>query len=167
MSRIELSRYFDIVERMQASNSLEELTDNCRLIADELEFDQFLFGAFLPSIEEVVVLDGFPHLWREHYDKNNCIEIDPTVRHCWSSTQPIAWEDLAFSRGRKGDRELMFMSESRDFGLTSGISVPIHGAGAEGGRTEHFAFCRPVCSRRTQTCPAKSRKDPQAAKRAH
>lgn len=133
MSQIELSRYFDFVERLQSSNTLEELTGNCRWIADELEFSRFLYGAFLPAIEEVVVLDGFPHPWREHYDKHNCIEIDPTVKHCWSSTQPISWADLSFSKGRRGDRELLFMSQAHDFGLISGTSVPIHGAGAEGG----------------------------------
>lgn len=133
MSQIDLQKCGAFVEQLQAANTRSELTNVCHDIVDAFGFSYFLYGAYLPHSEEIVVLDGFPQDWRIYYEENNCIEIDPTVKHCWSSNVPIAWENLVFSKGRRGVEEREFMRKASTYGLHSGISIPIHGAGAEGG----------------------------------
>ncbi len=81
-----------------------------------------------------MVVNGFPADWREHYVDSDYINVDPTVRHCSQNTTPVHWDRIPISRkGRRVLAERLVMDEAAATGLRYGISVPVHGAGAEWG----------------------------------
>lgn len=80
------------------------------------------------------MLNGFPEDWREHYVQSQYINTDPTVRYCSQNTIPVWWDQIPASRkGRRVIAERQVMDEAAEYGLRRGISVPVHGAGAEWG----------------------------------
>lgn len=78
--------------------------------------------------EELVQSTTFPDDWRRHYGAENFHSVDPMYRISRSSVSPVLWSDVrkieTLSRGAK---RVMF--ESHDFGLSDGLSIPIHAAG--------------------------------------
>lgn len=131
--RVSPHTYLEIVESLTHCVSEEELHAICERLKSSLGYEMFLYGAYMPAVEQIFVIDGFPVDWRDHYEKNRCAGIDPTVRHCWTSSTAIPWNDLEFSCGKTGAAERAFMDSARQFGLMDGLSVPIHGAGTESG----------------------------------
>lgn len=125
--------YFDIASDIARAASTESLNRICRQVTRALDFDFYLFGGYYPTVEGLVISSNYPAAWRERYDSNNYVAIDPVVRHCWSESRPVLWDRLAYSDGKLGQQERGVMQEACEHGLCFGISVPVHGAGAEGG----------------------------------
>jgi len=125
--------YFDIASDVARATSTESLQRVCRRAIQALDFDYYLFGGYYPVIEGIVISSNYPAEWRERYDSNNYVAIDPVVRHCWSESRPVSWDLLVFSEGKRGRQERKLMREAGEYGLSFGISIPVHGAGAEGG----------------------------------
>ena len=53
--------------------------------------------------------------------------IDPTVTYCARNITPLLWDGASSDDGQTPEIE-RFMSEARDFGITSGVSFPVHTA---------------------------------------
>jgi DNA-binding CsgD family transcriptional regulator len=124
--------YFDIATDIARTRSTESLQRACLAATRSLNYDFYLFGGYYPIVESIVMSSSFPVAWRQRYDSNNYIAIDPVVRHCWSESTAIEWRNVVYSEGKHGELERMVMHEASEFGLRSGISIPLHGAGAEG-----------------------------------
>jgi len=71
----------------------------------------------------VVVLKGFPDPWLERYWENGYSTSDPVVAYCGQHIVPIQWHNLILE---KSSLSAQVMNEARDFGLKSGISMPVH-----------------------------------------
>jgi len=124
--------YFEVAKDIGRSTTTEGLNKACRSATEALGYDYYLFGGYYPIIEGIVASSTYPEEWRNKYDANGYVANDPTVKHCWTNTGSIVWRKVEYSEGKAGDLERMVMNEAYDFGLRSGISVPFHGAGAEG-----------------------------------
>jgi len=124
--------YFDVARDIGRANSTESLKKACRAATEAFGYDYYLFGGYYPVVESVVVSSSFPEEWRSLYDGNGYVAFDPTVKHSWTSTSPIVWRKVEYSEGKVGEMERMVMDQAYEFGLRSGISVPVHGSGAEG-----------------------------------
>jgi DNA-binding CsgD family transcriptional regulator len=44
----------------------------------------------------VVMINNYPGLWQEQYQRNNYLMMDPTVRHATMSTLPVIWTKELF-----------------------------------------------------------------------
>ena len=117
-----------------AARDAEAVRQACAQCAAQLECEYFIYGAYIPVVESIVIVNGFPTLWRERYVEAGYINSDPTVRHCSQNTTPVWWHGIpAPKKGRQAAAEQQVMDEAADNGLRFGISVPMHGAGAEWG----------------------------------
>ena len=125
-------QYFEVAAEISRSTSTEELKRACNLAAAAFSYDYYLFGGYYPVVETIVMSSTFPDEWRERYDSKGYISVDPTVKHCWTSTNPIDWQKIEYSEGKTGEMELAVMEEAAEYGLRFGISIPVHGSGAEG-----------------------------------
>lgn len=123
--------YFDLASDIARATTTESLKRVCTLATRALKFDHYLFGGYYPIIESVVMSSTYPAEWLQRYQDRNYVAVDPVVRHCWSESQPVEWDKITYSDGKLGEQEKLVMSEAREFGLRFGISVPVHGAGAE------------------------------------
>jgi LuxR family transcriptional regulator, quorum-sensing system regulator LasR len=95
-------------------------------------FEQTLF-AVIPRpgmrFTDAFLRSNYASSWRQTYDEQAFVRIDPTVRHCLRQTAPLVWSSSAFTdRGQKAMYE-----EARRHGLCTGISLPIHGPKQEAG----------------------------------
>ena len=130
---MKLDRLIEYSNSLSACVTEAEIEKVCGAFAHSLGFEHFIYGAYFPLIENIVILNGFPDLWREHYDNAGYMYSDPTVKHCSVSTSAIEWSQLVVSNGRRDTVAREVMGEAMVYGLRQGISVPVHGSGAEWG----------------------------------
>lgn len=133
MQDFKIEQYFEIVDRLEGLENLGQLHAQCGKIADSLGFERYLFGSFFPQIGDIVSVDSFPDPWRVKYQNASYIDVDPTVLHCMVETSPLLWKDIVRDRSASGKAATALMEEAAEYGLKDGISVPVHGAGAEAG----------------------------------
>ena len=132
MSTISAMAYFEIADHFQACETRDDIYKTCDNTIATLGFDNYQLGAFYPAIGELLIISNFPAEWLQRYEDENYIAKDPTVKHCWTHSSPLMWDEINFSKGRARTEERRVMSEAKKHKLNSGISLPVHGAGAEG-----------------------------------
>lgn len=125
-------RQFEQLNRLFESDSADSWRTNLLLIAGEFGFNHVLFGlsnSKTAPMEEALIITNYPGTWRDIYMEQQMHIVDPTVAHCLGSMVPIAWNSTSF----KGCKQNEFYEQARGFGLSSGISLPIHGSSGEFG----------------------------------
>lgn len=122
----------DLTETIQSARGLAEVGAACRRMATTLGFEHFLYG-FRAPVTFVrpcqFILSGYPKGWRERYDQQSYLGIDPVLSRALNTVVPFAWDEL----DRSDPHVARLFQEARDFGLCHGFSVPVHGAHGEGG----------------------------------
>lgn len=123
----------EIVDAISNACTFEEIHTCCSTLCKQLGFDHFIYGVRIPTSfvkPQTYVLSGYTSEWRERYAAQGYLNVDPTVSYCANNLMPFNWVNIKPIE-KKNDAVRMFMDESRDFGLKSGISFPIHDAKGE------------------------------------
>jgi LuxR family transcriptional activator of bioluminescence operon len=105
---------------------VDALFEICDRYREQLGFDTFTYALRVPtyfSDSRLVLISGYPEQWVDHYFEQSFNSIDPVILYCAQHIIPIQWKNLTTSdeNGR-----MRVMNEARDFGLKTGISMPIH-----------------------------------------
>lgn len=112
----------ELLSAMDARTWFQSLT----VSVGKLGYSQVLY-ALKPNKEAqndtAQIMSNFPDDWRHRYDNEDYASIDPTVRHSFSSSLPILWEDRLY----KTKKQKEFAEEARGAGLSHGMTLPIHG----------------------------------------
>lgn len=119
-------------EALHEAKNVPEVEQTLKEIADLCEMKFYLFGVSIPvsfSRSYTVIYNNYPDDWRRHYDESNYVELDPVVKHCFSSTRAVIWNELEEQYTSK--KEQRFFSDAKKYGLESGLSIPIHGSKSE------------------------------------
>ncbi|MDY6941878.1 MAG: LuxR family transcriptional regulator [Pseudomonadota bacterium] len=115
------------------ADSVEDIHRICSRLCELYDFDHFIYAARFPdSLVNPfrIVISGYPNDWLTCYNENHYLRIDPTVAHSARAIRPLLWEEL--NAVEKSNPEIHhFMNEARNFGLCSGLTVPLHGAHGE------------------------------------
>ena len=139
--------FYDALQHFSTADNVEDITALCRLHCKQLGFDYFVYALRIPTQfteARVIMLKGYPDAWLEHYWENGYAASDPAVIYCGKHIVPIEWHGLAFE---KPSLNAQVMNEAADFGLKSGISMPIHSPHGELGILS-FSLNRNDASRR-------------------
>ena len=94
-------------------------------ISAGLGFDAFLYrGRFQSGCVRLVehIESNYNPSWRQHYDKEHYVQVDPTVQHACSSLSPLIWSDAMYAT----DVQKRFKDEARQYGLAEGATFPVH-----------------------------------------
>lgn len=67
--------------------------------------------------------------WRQTYNERALFHIDPTVAHCLTQTSPLIWTSTNFADLNQKE----MYEEACQYGLCSGVALPIHGPKQEVG----------------------------------
>lgn len=124
----------EISERINSTSSDEELVSAVSGFCDYKGVENFVFGASLfndlKATPQVYNLDDLPVRWRNRYESKGYFNQDFRVAHCKSKNTPIIWpqKEIKLSPVNK-----KIVSESAEFGISSGISFPFRGPGCEFG----------------------------------
>jgi len=130
---VKLEQIHEYCESLASCGTQDEIKAVCQTFAHKLGFEHFIYGAYFPLVENIVILNGFPDAWREHYESAGYMYSDPTVKHCSVNTSSIEWAQLNLAKGRRGTAEREVMDEAKVYGLRQGLSLPVHGPGGEWG----------------------------------
>jgi len=77
-------------------------------------------------IEDTTLCLSWPEEWRDRYFSQNYIAEDPANLHLVRSNEPYTWSEmLAFPHYSRRQRRIV--SEASEFGLTTGLIVPLTG----------------------------------------
>lgn len=68
---------------------------------------------------------NYPDEWQQRYVAQNYFVIDPVVTGAKRTMRPVAWS--ISDRDRYGPAERRFLDEAAEFGISSGIAMPIRG----------------------------------------
>jgi DNA-binding CsgD family transcriptional regulator len=118
--------FWQSVQPLSAAATIDELTAQCRTYAASLGFDSFVYALRVPtqfSESRLVMLNGYPDGWVDHYFERSHFVHDPVLAHCAGHNVPVQWQDLITPAG---SASRLMMDEAGDFGLRAGVTVPVH-----------------------------------------
>jgi LuxR family transcriptional regulator, quorum-sensing system regulator LasR len=123
-----IERYADLIY----CDSLESWRYKVFALAQELGFERTLLAIIadrnVPLESEFAFLhNNYSPEWLSKYNDEKMSYIDPTVSHCVSKAIPLVWSPGLFSERRQKE----MYEEARSYGICSGITLPMHGAGGE------------------------------------
>jgi LuxR family quorum-sensing transcriptional regulator LasR len=99
-------------------------------LGNEFGFEKTLIAA-VPGrstpLDSAFLRSNYSMQWRNKYDGQQWVNIDPTVAHCATRSTPLIWRTAIFAE--KKQKEMY--EEAISYGLCSGISLPFHGANGE------------------------------------
>lgn len=127
------------IELLQLCETPEQLATTISGLAGKLGFEHWMYGLDLPVIDDrkqQYMLGGYPPEWVDHYFVSEYLRLDPVIAHCQAHSTPLLWPSTntppAGTDKRSRSVWRMF-NEAREFGLDSGISIPVHGLGCRWG----------------------------------
>lgn len=123
---IQLERF----ESLTKAENLADLYSLCMTLSQEMGYDNFLYGVRINSSltrPYQFIFSGYPSSWRSHYDAAGYASVDPTVLHCQKHVIPILWDKVTDN----GKANAHVMQEAKEFGLSSGVTIPVHGQTGE------------------------------------
>ena len=126
------------IEGLNHASSVEDIHQLCDEFCTSLGFDAFLFALRVPTSftnSQMILINGFPASWSEHYFELDYLSKDPTVTYCTKNILPLKWHSLSQNNNHNDniDLETQVMQEASEFGLSNGISVPVHSPNGEFG----------------------------------
>lgn len=145
-----LIEFHATLTRFSSAANIEDITGQCEFYSRELGFDYFIYALRVPthfSDSKLVLLNGYPKAWVEHYFDHEYYKIDPVMAYCANHIVPVQWRDLNLAPMSAAER---FMREAEEFGLKSGITMPVHSPHGELGILS-FALNRPAKTAREIT----------------
>lgn len=115
---MELLRWHDGYEKLNEAKDERQLFERMSAVAKELGFEYCCYGIRVPlpvSNPSVAIFDTYPAGWMKHYQENNFIAIDPTVREGTTKSSLIVWPEATVSAPR-------LWQDAHDFGMKVGVA---------------------------------------------
>lgn len=124
---------FRITEGASCENTVFE---RLKEAARNLGFEYCSYGlqtAYPLTNPKIIWLNDYPKAWREQYQKQRYLHVDPTGLHGRRSQKPIVWSDRLFENARA------LWSDAQEFGLRVGWAQSSLDVGGSGGM---LTLCR-------------------------
>jgi LuxR family transcriptional activator of bioluminescence operon len=123
----------ELIDSLSQVKTVEDLHTACSVLCKQFGFDRFQYGARIPTSfvkPYYIFISSYQNEWRARYLGEGYMSIDPAVLYCADHVTPFSWERIS---RQEPDNEIIrqFMGEAHEFGLKSGVSIPIHSAQGE------------------------------------
>lgn len=125
---------------LERAPNVDALTGEIDAVLRSVGVDYWFYAVDLPLVNDhpnQLHIGTYPAAWLQHYLDQDYISIDPIITHCHDHATPLAWDDAQQLDRRVVDPHLQkirtLFGEAREFGLGTGISVPLHGPGVSWG----------------------------------
>ncbi|MHB8623415.1 MAG: LuxR family transcriptional regulator [Sulfuricaulis sp.] len=123
----------ELIDLLSKAKTVEDLHTACSMLCKQFEFDRFQYGARIPTSfvkPYFIFISSYQTEWRTRYLAEGYMSIDPAVLHCADHVTPFPWEQIT-QQEQDNITIRQFMGEAREFGLNSGVSIPVHSAQGE------------------------------------
>lgn len=121
---------------LKNSESLSDLYESLEYLSFCSYVDNFFFFGTYPTLPgaTTIVISNLPEQWCKNYEQLDYAQVDPAARHCRVRVTPTVWWTEGGTEAASRDAQTAaFIEEARSFGLSSGVSFPVHGAGGAWG----------------------------------
>ena len=113
------------LSNLQQAQDLQCVHRACAGLAAALDYQYFIYA--FRALEQfnqprVVYVNGYPPGWTERYFDRKYQNVDPVMLHCRQRLTPVVWADLVVS----SPESVAMMADAVAFGLTDGVTVPVH-----------------------------------------
>jgi DNA-binding CsgD family transcriptional regulator len=118
------------IETSYSANSVSVLLD---LYLQAVEREGYQNAMFARARDRRLVSIPWNRLPVGYLDSYKALEwdkIDPVLQHIHSARRPFSWTELC-SRTPLTQRQHVFLEKSRELGVHSGVTIPLHGPGTE------------------------------------
>ncbi|MBD3679875.1 MAG: LuxR family transcriptional regulator [Rhodobacteraceae bacterium] len=116
-----------LLDRLQGVTSREALQAEIARLRDHFEVEHLVYHSVSGAGEQYAALT-YSQDWVSHYVSQGYARIDPVVRGCLRSFEPVDWRALDWT----GRQVTGFLDEALDAGVgRQGLSVPIRGPGGQ------------------------------------
>jgi len=125
----------NLIDECVAAKTLSDVYRTIDRFTHTLGLDNFfLFMTFSLSVlrRKTVVLHNYPSKWFARYQERNYYRLDPVFDHCRKYVTPLIWGQLNQLRDLANEQS-EFLIEARSFGISDGVTYPLHGGSNEWG----------------------------------
>lgn len=120
---------YELVEALRTGRTDEDMRAALERGGRTFGYDNFYVTGLPDRVGEnlgaYTLLSGWPEEWRTRYVDEGYLHTDPVVYRMRRSSDPLMWDEAPYSRDDVAAARVM--DESPAFGLTCGLSIPIHG----------------------------------------
>lgn len=121
----------DFIQRLDQATSAEEATDALVAWSQDLGFRRVVYASMkMGRMDPPVVFGSYPEQWVKRYMEQGYGTVDPVACIGVRTVLPFRWGDAEFRKAFARPQKQLF-SESAEFGICRGFSVPVHGPGGE------------------------------------
>lgn len=123
---MDIHSFHESLQRFSVANSIDEIKELCNYFVAMFGFSAYVYALRIPSQlseSRLIIITTYPDEWIEHYFLNDYALSDPIMAHAQKFVVPIQWQDLSAEISKSGRK---IMNEAGEFGLKSGITVPVH-----------------------------------------
>jgi LuxR family transcriptional regulator, quorum-sensing system regulator BjaR1 len=118
---------FDLIDEFDRMSTPGQLFARMSSVLSSFGYSSLLIGIAPETARDVkrlLLLNGWPPGWTEHYAKAEFYKDDPIVKWTQQSVSPFEWSKVPI-RLLEAPRAKHIMKVAKDFGLREGIVVPI------------------------------------------
>lgn len=118
--------FIDELVRLNGLETQEQWFSAIEKINDKYGFSRVLIG-LLPKydaeLSSAMIVSNYPMAWRNRYDQSRYATIDPVVIYSFQNVRPVVWDESLYCTPRQRE----FREEASAYGLSRGITFPLHG----------------------------------------
>ncbi|MGF1592176.1 MAG: LuxR family transcriptional regulator [Kiloniellaceae bacterium] len=130
------------VEWLSGASSTAEIGARLQAVLTELGFDRYSYSHARPPLGKKIrsfvpvgsrsgkqvheFLATLPDAWVDHYLANDYGDLDPTFQAAMGHILPLRWREIG-GRNDLTSGQRRVLDEARDYGVTFGATIPIHG----------------------------------------
>jgi LuxR family transcriptional activator of conjugal transfer of Ti plasmids len=111
----------ELVDALELINNEQSIKSALKSFAVKAGFEKYAYANLKGSNSQLY--SNYPRDWLDRYLAGNYFEIDPVVATGKRSLEPFAWSGKHMSRHGAAVRRIA--GEASEFGINSGVSIPI------------------------------------------
>ncbi|WP_162458030.1 autoinducer binding domain-containing protein [Mesorhizobium tianshanense] len=110
-----------LIDAMELARDEPSIKTALQEFATDSGFEHFAY--FSVRVSDARGLSNYPLKWQERYVSNNYVTLDPVIAQAKRLMRPFTWSMKQMQSLGRAERK--FFDEAAEFGIRSGISIPV------------------------------------------
>jgi len=118
-----------LIDSLSRCRNLQEVHRLCELACDHWGFEYFHYSGHIRGVlnkSRFVFVSNYPQAWWDFYQENNYFFQDPLVHYGSCQVTPVLWDRFYSMDENTFGGSLQVLEKAREFGLSYGITSPVH-----------------------------------------
>ncbi|AMS45270.1 autoinducer binding domain-containing protein [Aminobacter aminovorans] len=115
-----------LIDALDTSNDQRSIRNALKSFSLACGFERFAY--FEMTSKEISTINSFPLEWQHDYLRSQFARIDPVITMAKRLMQMFTWTAKDWPSRHLSSEEKRFRSMAKQYGLCSGVSIPVHGS---------------------------------------